>query len=356
MRLGLNIGLTRRAGGGGAPDPLLAGAIFSQPLVGEAVDTVPASGGTGTLTYQWYRGDPAGSGVAISGATSEGYTPVEADYGETLYRRVTDGAETTSDMAAADVVGQTFEETWESSALGTDYPLFLTPPYSYDLINIEVVTNANSATGRALAWGPATSSPRRIHRNDIETFMAANEGDTQYTEMLYIFEMRSEFARIYLRVNDPDSSYLGIGCGLTIRLNTFFHAIYTDPNNSSGPGLRVISMGDIIAVRHRIEGDTSYLWIWSMDEAEPADPTSVLQHTGPLRNLAPHIGARAGATPGADLYYMSVGCNAPAPLDERFPMIPVSSADVMEFAAAAESGAQVTMIVDNDIEFVVEDL
>jgi len=89
MRLGLNIGLTRRAGGGGAAGPTntVAPAITGTLEIGE---TLSVSNGTWTgegaisYTYQWRR-----DGGNISGATSSAYTLVAADDETTVSCTVT---------------------------------------------------------------------------------------------------------------------------------------------------------------------------------------------------------------------------------------------------------------------------
>jgi hypothetical protein len=52
---------------------------------------------------------------------------------------------------------------------------------------------------------------------------------------------------------------------------------------------------------------------------------------------------------------MSVGANASAPVDDRFPLISVSTEDEMAYQASADEGATTSILVNNEIAFEVED-
>lgn len=111
--LSIGIGLTRVIGQGGAANPIIVspGSIDAQPLVGQVVlVTEPEVTGATSTAYQWYDGDPVGSGTPISGWTGATPTPTDTQYALSapIWRRATytnDAGSVIEDMQAPAVVG-----------------------------------------------------------------------------------------------------------------------------------------------------------------------------------------------------------------------------------------------------------
>ncbi len=373
MELGLSLALTRRRravsgqGGGSAPTaPVLAapGTFDAQAIVGEQLLwSPPTFTGADTVAYQWYRGDPGAGGTVISGATTLGYQPVDVDLGFVLFCRVTatnaQGA-TVADVGSGFTVGATFIETWEGQSIGAGTAVLIDTGGDWagsELVATELVATPFSPTGRALQVWAGTSTVQTIYHKPPNAALVAATGGIEFTETLYVIVAKDFGNRTMYRQRDTAGLGGQVGAGFSIRIGSMFHQLPgDDPTDPAGEGLGLLTADTVYAVRHQIEGDTSRIKLWEIDQPEPAEWVSERIHTSPLVDMGPTIGIRHDQTDTHrnEVQMVSFGINTPARADPRFSLIAPVSND--PYSAAAPVQTNSVSVMDNLITFNLEDM
>lgn len=338
-----------------------AGTIPAQPLVGTPIGATAADAGGTPVTYQWYRGDPAGAGTAISLATSQDYTPVDADFNVRLYRRAS-SAGYTADLAAPEVTGAVWSDTWESHTIGDAGAQLGAAGWTRAGADVDPVVqaDANSPSGRSIGIYGA-GNPDYMSRDDYVAFLTTNAAGVSYIETVHIIEYvnpapsDSRFAMRMMPAGDRWSPDL-MGPGFNCRIGSVYHQLEGDnAGESQGQYIMGLTPGTTYVFRHRVEGSTSKLKVWDITAAEPAAWTSERIHTGPITSYGPNIFWRYGvASPKNTLQYFSVGANAAPPVDSRWTLIAPVSSDPYGYAASATMTSFTQF--DNLITYTLEDI
>ena len=350
--LGLRLGMGRGGAGGGgpvAPVVVIAPSIIAQPLVGQAVEVDEGSvtGATST-TYQWYRGAPPTT--PISGATTAAYTPVDADYSLTLYRRTTYtnvAGSTVVDTTAPAVTGKTYFENFSGMTNGDVTATVLAYGWSRSATTIEVqaVTDADAPSGKGLDWWGTPNSFRNFYRTDWDTFSNTYSADPY--EELFFYKHQTAAPRMSLRPhNGVGTIGANAGPGFTIRFGNIYAQLPgDDPNEAHGTLVRAVTIGLKYWLRKRSVGNTCYYKVWLSTVPEPESWDITRVHGSALANRGPCLGYRAGAgTDKQRMLYMSSAHNATAPYPADFELPAPSSADVMTYAASSSN----TSFAQND--------
>jgi len=330
-----------------APVIALAGSIDAQPIVGQASSTIePTVTGATSTTYQWYRGAP--TTTPIGGATSIGYTPVDADYSLTLYRRATytnATGSTVEDIPAPSATGKQFSETFGAMTSGDNTATFLAYGWTRSNTGIEalVATETEGPSTKSVTWWGTPASFRNIYRTDWDTFSNTNSADDY--EELFLYKHQTAAARMSLRPhNGVGTVGTSAGAGFVIRLNNVYAQLPgDDPNEAHGTFLRTLTVGNYYWFRKRSSGTTAQFKCWGSTVSEPSAFDTSRTYGSALTNRGPSFGYRAGTASDIQrMLYISSGHRAPAPYPADFELPLPSSADLMTYAAESSASSFTT--------------
>lgn len=330
------------------------GGVDAQPLVGQPIlVSEPTVTGATSTAYQWYDGDPVGSGTPISGWTGATPTPTDTQYALSapIWRRATytnDAGSVIEDMQAPAVVGFVWSDDFGALAVGANTAAIVAAGYTqWAQVSGQawigaVVAAAGGPAGKGIAFTTSGSANYGASPTDVVNFLGANTFG--YYEELIMFIHDGTGGRFAFRGKNQASNInmplANMAPGLSIRLNVAHHQLPgEDPNNTAGTALKTLTANAVYFVRHRIQGNESRLKIWLASEAEPDwSLANVRTYASPLGTYGPGMVARvAGHT--KTCLFMSCGANAPA----RFPAGYVPPAEVitdpMVYSASAPAGA-----------------
>ncbi len=351
----------------GVPVIVLPGSIDAQPLVGQPIlVTDPTVSGATSTAYQWYDGDPAGSGTPISGWTSAAPTPTATQYAlaAPIWRRATytnASGSVTEALEAPGVVGFVWQDDFASLAVGDNTTAILAAGYTRWSSNAttlywagSVVANADAPAGRGISFNTANAANHAASPNAPVTFLAAN--GFGYYEELIMFVHDGTGGRFAFRGRGSVGvDYPPMTAGLSIRLNAAQHQLPgEDPNNTAGTGMGTLTANAVYFVRHRIQGNESRLKIWLASAAEPDwSLANVRTHTSALAAYGPGMGARVTGYSKTCLY-MSCGANTPAPFWSGYAPPAEVITDPMAYSASASATS--ASMFNNSITFNLEDI
>lgn len=368
LRIGLGVSLNRRrattAGPPAAVAPLLANLGFSSaPLIGEAVEVDYSVTGTApiTTTFQWTR-----DGTPITGATSESYTPVNADLTAVLGCTVTatNDVDSDSDSANAGPAGLTYIEDWARFDVG-DLRADLVAD-GYEEIGgtntpiVAVISDPDPAFDKTLDFRGGASSARALGYHPLRTILTGATVD--YIEVLMQIENKIPntqeqtifFKSQSLSAGSPTTS-MTTGGGFNIRLNVanseryLFHQIPGEDATSAvgtrvnaGSGTFGSVLGDVYNVRFRIAGNDTSLRTWLASLPEPEGWGSERTHTEAIPTNGFVLGARTTSANSHNIRFWSMGVNVPAPWPVGYEAPPASTGDPLSFVSPTEETSVTT--------------
>lgn len=338
------------------------GSIEAQPLVGQAMLVAePEVTGATSTAYQWYDGDPAGSGTPISGWTSAAPTPTATQYAlaAPIWRRATytnDAGSVVEDLQAPAVVGHQFREDWSGFAVGNTWTqIDTTYNRTASGVDTTVVADAAAPAGRAVQVIATTTNPRPIWNAAEAAFGASVSATTNRIQGLFLFKHTgTNSGRYWLRfINSAltDVAFPGVtvfngNCRLQINTDT--------SSDNVGELLGTLTPGSYYWLRLEQAGVNIRGKLWAFGSPEPAAFVGRVCSAA-FSPPAPCFGPRyASSVPAAqfDLLYRSAGYNADAPFWFGF-LPPPPAAPDMEYAASASGttasyfGGEITYTMEN---------
>lgn len=345
------------------------GNIDAQPLVGQAMLVAePEVTGATSTAYQWYDGDPANGGVALSGLTSATFTPTATQYALSapVWRRATytnDSGSVIEDLQAPAVVGFVWSDDFSALAVGADTAAIVAAGYTQwsnaagQAWTGAVVAAADGPAGKGVSFTTSSTAIYGASPNAPAAFLPANGFD--YYEELIMFVHDGTGGRFAFRGKNQASNInvplTNLAPGLSIRLNAAHHQLPgDDPTNTAGTGMGSLTANSVYFVRHRIQGNESRLKIWLASEAEPNwSLANVRTYGSPLGTYGPGMLARITGHSKTCLY-MACGANTPAPYWPGY--VPPAEVITDPMAYSASASATSASMFNSTITFNLEDI
>lgn len=344
-RLALSFDRINRLAGSVSVTPAVdvPGTINAQPLIGTIVElTEPEVTGVTSIVYQWYRGAP--TTTAISGATSADYTPVDADFNLTLYRRATytnATGDTIEDLEAPAVVGRVYSEDWAGYTVGNTLTEIevLYDRNSGSGFSASITSDTEGPAGKAAMMNVSVSNQRGMWRADAQSFGNTNSANVTKTQALFFFQHLDVAAsgRYPLRFVGTDA--FTWNPGVFVYNNNCRLQIDSDGINVNvGTSLGTLVSGTYYWLRLEQEGTTIRGSLWESGDPEPSSWQAERTNAASFTSTAPLMGVRHSSSNPEDLVeilYWSCGYNAQATYWPGFSPPPPSTSDPMTFAAAS---------------------
>lgn len=348
----------------GVPVIVLPGSIDAQPLVGQPIlVTDPTVSGATSTAYQWYDGNPAGSGTPISGWTGATPTPTATQYALTapIWRRATyanDAGSVVEDLPAPAIVGVVFVEDFSSWAVGNTQDNLIAGGWARSSSSgaqywvADIVSLDGGPSGKALDFGTDNASTNMAYRSDIDAFFGANGHQTKM-QVLALVETDNATSRYAIRgktttaVNSLTDANLT--AGINIRNNVPALQLPGESANLNTTNLPTLASNTQYFVRIEYEGAVARLKIWPATEPEPAAWTTTRTHGSPIASRGPAFMARTTGGRLSVLYFSCAG-NREAPFWSGHTPPIIVPVDPMEYSAsgpASEFGQNDDMIIWN---------
>ena len=340
------------------------GSIDTQPLVGQPIlVTDPTVTGATSIAYQWYDGDPAGSGTAISGWTGAAPTPTATQYAlaAPIWRRATytnDAGSVVEDLQAPAIVGVVFVEDFSSWAVGNTQANLIAGGWARSSSTgtqywvADIVSLDGGPSGKAMDFGTNNASVNMAYRSDIDAFFGANGHQTKM-QILALIETDNTTSRYAIRGKTTSAvnslTLSDLSAGANIRNNVPALQLPGEDINVNTSNLPTLASNTQYFVRIECEGAVARLKIWPAAEPEPAAWTTTRTHGSPIISRGPAFTAR---TTGERLSVLYVSCagNREAPFWSGYVPPIIVPVDPMEYSAsgpASSFGQNDDMIVWN---------
>ena len=328
-------------GAASAPTITSPGSITDQPLIGQVVLGVePTITGAESVAYQWYQGAP--TTTPISGATSADYTPVDADYSLTLYRRATytnATGDTVEDLAAPAVVGKQYADDWASYTAGDTWTQLDTLyNRNNDSHNNLIEVEAGAPAGKSNRLSVAQLNTGVAFLEAAGTFGATNNATkTTYMESLFCFRhIGGNNSRYMLGHTVPTQNWIDMFCKI---VND--RVVMEDDTGLSALDIGGVVSGSTYFLRLQLDNALNMkARYWLKDASEPEAWNTRIVTGSALRPSAAFGTEFASSTPYpcVNLLYWSTGYNAPAPYWPTYDApLPISSDPFTYSASSADT-------------------